>query len=110
MLLFVIPFFGLLGVVTKRRPALLATLASISLIGLYLERYLLVYPSFWVGTERLPLSWQEPVIALFFAGLLLFALGWFAHRFPLLQLWQPPSEIELQGVELELSQDVATSE
>ncbi|NJD11278.1 MAG: hypothetical protein FIB01_12870 [Gemmatimonadetes bacterium] len=110
LLLFVIPFFGLLGVVTKRRPRLLATLASTSLVGLYLERYLLVYPSLWIGTERLPIGWQEPAIALFFAGLLLLALGWFAHRFPLMQLWQPPSEIELQGVERELAPDEAVPE
>jgi hypothetical protein len=106
--IFVIPFFGLLGVMTKRTPRLLATLAIVSLIGLYLERYLLVYPSLWIGAERLPLSWPEPVIALLFAGLMLAALGWFAHRFPLMQLWQPPSEIELQGVEVEMAQDVAT--
>ena len=109
ILLFVIPFFGLLGVVTKRRPRLFATLAIISLVGLYLERYLLIYPSLWIGAERLPLSWQEPAIALFFAGLMLAALGWFAHRFPLMQMWQPPSEIELQGVELELPREVTTS-
>ena len=110
LLLFVIPFFGLLGVMTKRTPRLLATLAGISLLGLYLERWLLVYPSLWIGARRLPFSWPEPVIGLFFAGLLLLALGWFAHRFPLLQLWQSPSEIELQGVELELSQDVASQD
>jgi hypothetical protein len=106
--IFVIPFFGLLGVITKRTPKMLATLAGISLLGLYLERYLLVYPSLWIGPERLPLGWPEPAIALLFAGLLLGALGWFAHRFPLMQLWQPPSEIELQGVELEMPQEVAT--
>jgi hypothetical protein len=106
--IFVIPFFGLLGVMTKRTPRLLATLAIISLTGLYLERYLLVYPSLWIGAERLPLSWPEPAIALLFAGLLLASLGWFAHRFPLMQLWQPPSETELQGVEVEMAQEVAT--
>jgi Ni/Fe-hydrogenase subunit HybB-like protein len=106
--IFVIPFFGLLSVVTKRTPRLLATLAIISLAGLYLERYLLVFPSWYIGADRLPLSWPEPAIALLFAGLLLAALGWFASRFPLMQMWQPPSELELQGVELEMAQEVAT--
>ena len=108
--IFVIPFFGLLGVMTKRTPVLLATLAIISLLGLYLERYLLVYPSLWIGAERLPLSWQEPGIALLFAGLLLGALTWFASRFPMMQLWQPPTELELQGVELEMMQQVSTQD
>ena len=108
--LFLIPFFGLLGVMTKRTPRLLATLAIISLVGLYLERYLLVYPSLWIGAERLPLSWQEPAIGLLFAGLLLGALTWFASRFPMLQLWQPATEIELQGVELEMMQEVSSQD
>jgi hypothetical protein len=108
--LFVIPFFALLGVVTKRTPVLLATLAVISLFGLYLERYLLVYPSLWIGAERLPLSWPEPAIALFFAGLLLTALTWFASRFPMLQLWQPPTEIELRGIDVEMMQEVSTTD
>lgn len=106
--LFVIPFFGLLGVMTKRTPKIYATIAIISLFGLFMERYLLVYPSLWIGTDTLPLSWQEPAIALLFAGLLLASLAWFAHRFPMMQIWQQPTEIELQGVELELSQDVST--
>jgi hypothetical protein len=108
--LFLIPFFGLLGVMTKRTPRLLAALAIISLVGLYLERYLLVYPSLWIGAERLPLSWQEPAIGLLFAGLLLGALTWFASRFPMLQLWQPATEIELQGVELEMMQEVSSQD
>ena len=108
--LFLIPFFGLLGVMTKRTPRLLATLAIISLVGLYLERYLLVYPSLWIGAERLPLSWQEPAIGMLFAGLLLGALTWFASRFPMLQLWQPATEIELQGVELERMQEVSSQD
>jgi hypothetical protein len=108
LLLFLVPFFGLLGVMTKRTPRLLATLAIISLTGLYLERYLLVYPSLWIGADRLPLSWQEPGIALLFAGLLLYALTAFASRFPMLQLWEPATEIELQGVEVEMMQDVST--
>jgi Ni/Fe-hydrogenase subunit HybB-like protein len=60
LLLFVIPFFGLLSVAAKRTPAIFQTFAVISLLGLWLERWLLVYPSLWIGAETLPLSWQEP--------------------------------------------------
>jgi hypothetical protein len=31
-------------------------------------------------------------------GLLIGALSWFAGRFPMLQVWQPASEVELLGV------------
>lgn len=99
--LFVLPFFGLLGVAPKKRTPILATFAGIILVGLWLERLLLVYPSFYTGAERLPIGWQEIGGALLFAGLLLSALLAFATRFPLFQLWQPASELELEGIEAE---------
>lgn len=101
VLLFLIPFFGLMGVTAKRTPAIFATFASISLLGLWLERWLIVYPSLWIGTETLPLSWQEPALLLFFAGLYLAAITFFLTRVPTFQVWQPASEIELQGIPLE---------
>ncbi|HEX2167481.1 MAG TPA: hypothetical protein VHG09_09655 [Longimicrobiales bacterium] len=101
LMIFVIPFFGLMGVTAKRTPAIFVTFASISLLGLWLERYLLVYPSLWIGTEDLPFGWQEPGVMLLFAGLFLASIGWFLTRFPLFQVWQPASELELQGVDIE---------
>jgi hypothetical protein len=99
--LFLIPFFGLMGVTPKRTPALFAGFAIISLFGLWLERYLVVYPSLWIGTDVLPLSWQEPALLLFFAGLYLASIAFFFTRVPLFQVWQPYSELELQGISLE---------
>lgn len=99
--LFVLPFFGLMGVMAKRTPVVFGTFAVISLLGLWLERYLIVYPSLWIGTDLLPLSWQEPGILLFFAGLYLAAVSWFLTRFPLFQVWQPLSELELAGLQVE---------
>lgn len=101
LLMFVIPFFGLLSVPSKRTPILFGIFASISLIGLWLERYLIVYPSLWIGTERLPLSWQEPGLLLLFAGLYLAAISFFLTRVPLFQIWQPAGELELQGLQIE---------
>lgn len=100
LFLFVIPFFGLMGVTAKRTPAIYATFAIISLFGLWLERYLLVYPSLWIGAETLPFSWQEPGLFLLFAGLFLASISFFLTRFPLFQVWQPLSELELKGIEV----------
>lgn len=97
--LFVLPFFGLLSATPKRRPHLYAIFASIVLVGVWLERYMLVYPSHYATGDHAPFGWQEIGIALFFAGLLLSAVMWFQTRFPLFQMWQPVSEIELLGVE-----------
>jgi hypothetical protein len=103
---FVIPFFGLMSVTSKRTPALFATFATVSLIGLWLERYLLIYPSLYIGASRLPFSWYEPAVLLLFAGLYLTAITFFLTRVPLFQLWQPLSELELLGVHVETRQTV----
>ncbi|MEX0907037.1 MAG: hypothetical protein WD054_01810 [Gemmatimonadota bacterium] len=99
LMLFVLPFFGLMGVTPKRTPAIFATFAAISLTGLWLERYLLVHPSLYIGAESLPLGWQEIGPLFMFAGLFLGSIAFFLTRFPVFQVWQPPTEIELQGVE-----------
>ncbi len=107
--LFVIPFFGMLGVATKRNPRTLTVFAGVILTGLWLERWLLVYPSHNLGAATLPLGWQEFGVALLFFGLLLGSLGWFATRFPLFQIWQPMSEIELAGVPVVVGQPSASA-
>jgi hypothetical protein len=100
--LFVLPFFGLLGVTPKKKPEIYTIFAGIILVGLWLERYLLVYPSHYAGADSLPLGWQEVGTGLLFAGLLLTTLLWFAARFPLFQIWVPQSELELEGLEVEV--------
>jgi hypothetical protein len=98
LFIFVIPFFGLMGVTAKRTPGIFVTFACVSLFGLWLERYMLIYPSLWIGTATLPFGWQEVGLLLFFAGLFLASIGWFLTRFPLFQIWQPASELELEGI------------
>jgi hypothetical protein len=100
--LFVLPFFGLLGVAPKKRPEVLSIFATIVLVGLWLERYLLVYPSLYIGVDNVPLGWQEIGMGLGFVGLMLGSVVFFATRFPLFQLWQPLSELELSGVHVEV--------
>jgi hypothetical protein len=104
--LFVLPFFGLLGVVPKKHPTIYGVFASIILLGLWFERLLLVYPSYYASGDNIPLGWQEIGIGLFFTGLLLFALMAFATRFPLFQMWQPMSELELEGLRVEVEEAV----
>jgi hypothetical protein len=100
LFVFVLPFFGLMGVHPKKTPAILMAFAIISLFGLWLERFLLIYPSHYYDAPGLPLGWQELGPAFAFAGLLLFALMAFQTRFPMFQLWLPASELELEGLEV----------
>jgi hypothetical protein len=101
--LWLLPFFGLLAVKPKKTPHILATFGCFILTGLWLERYMLVYPSLHMGVDNLPLGWQEIGIALLFAGLLITSMMAFATRFPLFQVWQPMSELELGGLEVEVA-------
>jgi hypothetical protein len=96
--LFALPFFGLMGVAPKRKPQILIGFACVIAVGLWVERYMLVYPAHYYSTGSAPFGWQEIGTGLFFLGLLLFAITWFQQRFPIFQIWQPASELELLGV------------
>ncbi|MFL5401464.1 MAG: hypothetical protein ACJ8BF_01455 [Gemmatimonadales bacterium] len=81
--MFVIPFFGLLGVAPKKSRVTLSFFATVSLVALWLERYLLVMPSI----SPLPgptFGLPEVGPTLLFAGLFLLAYALFARTFPML--------------------------
>jgi hypothetical protein len=60
--------------------------SAVVVIGHWLERYLITYPSVWHGGEHggLPLGLPEIGIALGFAGLFFACIGWFLSTFPVL--------------------------
>lgn len=95
LLLFAAPFAALLGVKAKKTPEFLSAVAGVVLLGLWLERYLLVYPSLYPGAEQAPLSWPEAGVGVLFAGLFVASLTWFATAFPILQTWQPAADPEV---------------
>ena len=82
-LVFVIPFWGLMGVVPKKTPAILGTFAVISLVGLWLDRWVFVVPSVAQGATRVPLGLPEVLVTAGFAGLWGLAHLWFAKRWPI---------------------------
>jgi len=81
--MFVIPFFGLLGVAPKKNRVTFGFFATVSLVSLWLERYLLVMPS--ITPLPGPMFGQPeggPTLA--FAGLFLLLYGLFGRTFPML--------------------------
>ncbi|HUR94945.1 MAG TPA: hypothetical protein VMY76_10205 [Gemmatimonadales bacterium] len=81
--MFLIPFFGLLGVSPKKIRATLGFFAVISLVALWLERYLLVMPS----VSALPgPTFGQPELGptLLFLGLYLLSYALFARTFPMI--------------------------
>jgi hypothetical protein len=81
--MFLIPFFGLLGVAPKKNRVTMGFFATVSLVALWLERYLLVMPS----VSALPgPTFAKPEIGptLAFLGLFLLSYALFARTFPML--------------------------
>ncbi|HKW40996.1 MAG TPA: hypothetical protein VJN39_07100 [Gemmatimonadales bacterium] len=83
LLVFVVPFIGLLGVKPKRNPALLTTFALLSLTGIWLERYLEIVPSINGGAGP-AIGVPEIGTTLLFGGLFLLSMGWFGARYPMI--------------------------
>ena len=81
--MFIVPFFGLLGVAPKKVRATMGFFAVVSLTALWLERYLLVMPS----VSALPgpaFSLPEAGPTLLFLGLYLLSYALFARTFPMI--------------------------
>lgn len=81
--MFVIPFFGLLGVAPKKFRVTFGFFATVSLTALWLERYLLVMPSVTArpGPE---IGVPEIGTTLLFLGLYLVTYAIFARIFPMI--------------------------
>ncbi|MEX0855953.1 MAG: hypothetical protein WD056_00135 [Gemmatimonadota bacterium] len=98
-LCFVVPFVGLIGRGPKMLPGWLGGVAALALIGLWLERFLLIAPSLHeAGTPTITL-W-EPLIAIGFLGIFAGGARWFLSTFPVIQVWQPKPEPEMMEAEL----------
>ena len=81
--LFIVPFFGLLGVAPKKNRVTFAFFAVVSLVALWLERYLLIMPS--VSAFPGPVfSWPELGPTLLFLGLYLVTYALYARTFPMI--------------------------
>jgi hypothetical protein len=84
ILVFVLPFLGLLARPPKMAFGVVAFFGVLILIGDWLERYLIVYPPLYEGNGELPLGLPEIGIGLGFLGLFVGAYLWWMRRVPIL--------------------------
>jgi len=82
-LVFLIPFVGLLGVRPKKYGPSLIAFALVSLVGIWLERYLEIVPSVNHGAGP-AIGVPEIGTGLFFLGLFLLSWAWFARKYPII--------------------------
>ena len=67
LLVWVVPFIVLLGRTAKQSRVVLGTVCGLGLIGMWIERYVLVAPS--LSPTAIPFGWVEALVTAGFAGL-----------------------------------------
>ena len=98
---FGLPFILLLGRKIKMHPGPLTILSLIILIGMWLERFLLVAPSLWEKPE-IPLGAIEVLVTAGFLGVVGLTVTLFLTRFPLLPLSDPLFHEEMKAMAAEV--------
>jgi hypothetical protein len=83
LMVFIIPFIGLLGVKPKLLAPTMFGFALVSLLGLWLERYLEITPSINGGAGPV-IGITEIGVTLLFAGLFILSWAFFAGRYPII--------------------------
>lgn len=66
VLVWAVPFCVLLGKKPKQTPAILGTVAALGLVGMWLERYVLIVPS--LSRYQVPFGWVEVLVTAGFSG------------------------------------------
>ncbi|MPZ77381.1 MAG: hypothetical protein GEU77_12750 [Deltaproteobacteria bacterium] len=81
-LTFGVPFLALLSQRAKQSSPVLCFVAGIALVGMWLERYLLVVPSLGLNTAS-GLGWTEMIISLSFLAAMVFSYRVYLQLYPL---------------------------
>ncbi|HAA03201.1 MAG TPA: hypothetical protein DCE18_07505 [Syntrophobacteraceae bacterium] len=85
---FALPFVVLLSRKIKMKPFPMMVLCVVILVGMWLERFLLVAPSLWKGRE-MPLGLMEIAISTGFLGIMGGCVLTFLQRFPIVPVGDP---------------------
>lgn len=80
--MFLLPFWGLLFIAAKKSPLVLGLFALVSVVSLWIERYLLVLPSITAGSGPL-FGLPELGPTLLLLGLFLFCYALFGRTYPM---------------------------
>jgi hypothetical protein len=84
---FVLPFFGLISKAAKMYLPTFVLFAVCSLIGVYLHRYIEIYPSIYGEATTLPFGLQEIGTTIGFLGLWAFCYFSFMDAFPVMRVF-----------------------
>lgn len=98
VLVFVLPFFGLISKAAKVYLPTFVLFAVCSLLGIYLHRYIEIYPSIYGEATSLPFGLQEIGTTVGFLGLWAFSYFSFMDAFPVMRVFMmtTPAKDEVQ--------------
>ncbi len=87
-MIFILPFLILLSKKWKMNPAVMIPVSLLVLVGMWLERFILVAPSLW-KEKNLPLGLVEVLITAGFLGVMALSFSAFLRRVPRLPVSDP---------------------
>jgi len=95
MLIFVVPFFGLLPRSIKKMAPILAGFSCLVMLGHWLERFLMATPNYWESEQwgAIGIGLPEIAMAAGFLGLFVASYRLFLQRFPVI-----PSPVALDAI------------
>ena len=96
LIAFAMPFAVLLSRKVKTKPLPMMVLGAVILVGMWLERFLLVVPSLW-KESAIPLGLTELLITAGFFGIMGLCVLFFLQRFPVLPVGDPLFRESLRG-------------
>jgi hypothetical protein len=91
IMVFVIPFFGLLGKYPKLLSPVMITIALSSILGVWMHRYLEIYPSTYGEIASLPFGLWEIGVGLGMLGLFALSYIGFMDAFPKMRIFMMTS-------------------
>ncbi|MDA1080423.1 MAG: hypothetical protein O2973_01910 [Gemmatimonadetes bacterium] len=92
VLAFVLPFFGLLSVKAKLYSPVMLFFAACSAVGIWIQRYIEVYPASYGAVSNAPFGVWEVLITLGFLGVWVFSYSSFMDAFPKFRVFLLTSE------------------
>jgi hypothetical protein len=87
VLMFLVPFFGLLAKSAKTYTPTMTLFALCSIVGLWIHRYIEIYPSIHLSPEALPFGLWEVVALVGYAGMWSWSYMQFMDAFPRMRVF-----------------------
>jgi Ni/Fe-hydrogenase subunit HybB-like protein len=95
IMVYIVPFLILVFRKIKMKPGAMILISIWIVIGIWLEKFLLVTPSL-LKRKAMPLGLMEILVTIGFLGIFAFCVFWFLERYPILAVSDPKLRMSLE--------------